>query len=48
MTLKGYIKRVYVVQIEDKIHTEPLIQYVFSSIKYSYTIRAPIKQKKEK
>ena len=37
MTFKGYIRRVYVLYIENKIHTEPLIQYVCSSIKYSYT-----------
>ena len=37
MTFKGYIRRVYVLYIENKIHTEPLIQYVFSSIKYPYT-----------
>ena len=37
MTFKGYIRRVYVLHIENKIHTEPLIQYVCSSIKYPYT-----------
>ena len=37
MTFKGYIRRVYVLHIETKIHTEPLIQYVFSSIKYPFT-----------
>ena len=38
MTFKGYIRRVYVLHIETKIHTEPLIQYVCSSIKYPYTL----------
>ena len=28
MTFKGYIRRVYVLHIESKIHTEPLIQYI--------------------
>ena len=37
MTFKGYIRRVYVLHIESKIHTEPLIQYVCSSIKYLFT-----------
>jgi len=37
MTFKGYIRRVYVLHIETKIHTEPLIQYVCSSIKYPFT-----------
>ena len=40
MTFKGYIIRVYVFYIENKIHTEPLIQYVFSSIKYCTHIHA--------
>ena len=37
MTFKGYIRRVYVLHIESKIHTEPLIQYVCSRIKYPFT-----------
>ena len=37
MTFKGYIRRVFVLHIENKVHTEPLIQYVCSNIKYPFT-----------